>query len=417
MSDPVRLATFAVPLSGNKGSASMTLGLIDAFEEAGIPAEFAIFSYYPKRDGIIAESLNKPVSVHPGHPKHLAFQLLPMIVLNKIAPFLVPRKWKDHIRALQEADLVLLVGGTTFADSMLFKVPWNVLAALPGYMLGRPTVFLSQTIGPTQRRLNRSSARWTLKRAIDVHGRGRQSEAYVKKIGIEHARYFPDLSFTMAVPDFGLVVRQYPILQAAQEIIAADERKLVGVAPNSIVRAKAAKRGIDYVDFVTSVIGEILAQGMTPILIPHSYREDAAKEHNNDRSLCASVLERLGSRREQTLYVDADLPSPALRSLIGRLHLLVASRFHSMVSALAMGVPPITYGWGGHKYSEVLDEFGLTEELYLSYDKIIEDDFGRKLAAISARRDELAAQIRTGLETVQKEARQLPGHLVALTGR
>ena len=155
-----------------------------------------MFSYYPKRDDQIANRLPN-VSVHPGHPKHIAFQLIPLMLLSLVFPFLVPKRWRSHLKALKSADLVLLMGGTTFADSMMYKVPWNVLAALPGYLLRKPTVFVSQTMGPFSKSLNRWAARWTLRHAAAVHGRGRTSTANVEGLGVSNVSYEPDLSIRL----------------------------------------------------------------------------------------------------------------------------------------------------------------------------------------------------------------------------
>ncbi len=415
----MRLATFAVPLSGNKGSASMLLGLRDAFAKAGIEAHFEVFSYYPERDGKIAEPMSN-VSIHPGHPKHIAFQLLPMIILSWILPWFVPRRWKDAIEALRQSDLVLLVGGTTFADSMVYKVPWNVLAALPGYWLGRKTVFLSQTMGPFEKWLNRAWARWTLRRAVEVHGRGRPSAENVQKLGIEHALYRPDLSFTMDVPEFQSVAQNVPLVKSLAEKIQAAharDRLAVGVTPNSIVLSKAKKSGLDYIEFLVGVIQYIESQGHLPVLIPHSYREDIKRLHNNDRAICIEVMDRLARESDsgstECFYVDQDLSAGELRAIVGQTDLLVASRFHSMVSALAMGVPPLTYGWGHQKYIEVLSEFDV-KELYIPYIDIKLEDFPKLLDDALTHRLEFAERITNAQPTVVGEAQQLPERLAAL---
>jgi polysaccharide pyruvyl transferase WcaK-like protein len=387
----------------------MFLGLRDALAAAKIDAHLSVFSYYPKRDADIAARMDN-VSVHPGHPKHIIV-MLPMIVLNRVLPFLVPTSWKRHIKALRDADAVLLVGGTTFADSMLYKVPWNVLAALPGYWLGRKTILLSQTMGPLENQLNRWVARWTLRRAVEVHGRGRQSERWVREIGITNSSYQPDLSFPMFVPEFDDVAERSDVVRRLRDKLAQSNRTPVGVAPNSIVYTKAKKIGKDYVAFVTHVVETIYEQGHLPVLIPHSYREDVSKIHNNDRSLCQAVLEQLPEGVDY-YYVDADLSSQDLRAIIGRLHLLVASRFHSMVSSLAMGVPPITYGWGHHKYTEVLDEFNM-RELYASFQELDPGEFASKRKAVNERRDELSQTIQGAYKDVKRQADDIPHVIVS----
>lgn len=401
MNRPLRLATFAVPLSGNKGSASMFLGLRDAFSAAGIDARFAVFSYYPRRDTAQAAGMDN-VTVHPGHPKDIAFKLLPLIVLWRVLPFLVPAKWKRHIQTLRESDAVLMIGGTTFEDSMLFKVPWNLLAALPGYLLRRPTLFLSQTMGPLESRLNRWAARWTLSRAVAVHARGRRSERWVRSIGIEACEYRPDLSFTMHTPVFDTIAGENEHLDGFRRAVGQSGRAPVGVAPNSIVYEKAKKIGKDYIAFLAGVVEAVYEQGHLPILIPHSYLEDMSTLHNNDRSLCRAVIERLPAGIEY-YYLDADLSAGYLRTLVGELHLLVASRFHSMISSLAMGVPPVTYGWGHHKYIEVLEEFGVPE-LYDSFHALDIADCAAKLQNAHEHREELSQRIRSAYADVKRDS-------------
>ena len=412
MPDPLRLATFAVPLSGNKGSASMLLGLRDAFENAGIDAHFDVFSYYPRRDADVAAAMPN-VTVHPGHPKHLAFGLIPAMRAGRLAP----ARWRRHAEAVAACDVALCVGGTTFADSMGFKVPWNVLAALPGLGGGRPVAFLSQTLGPFERPANRRAARWTLGRAAAVHGRGRTSADNARAIGIENAVYRPDLSFTMRLPSFDDVAGRELVAAALAEEMATRGAPAVGVAPNSIVLDKAAKAGLDYVGFLAGAIDAVRAEGLMPVLIPHSYRAGGGGSHNNDRSLCKAVLDRLSPEaRRDTFHLDADLSPQDLRAVIGRLHLLVASRFHSMVSALATGVPAITYGWGHQKYDEVLAEFGATD-LYTPYESMDLNAFAERFRAVLASRDDWSRRINDALPTVRAQAAAVPAEIAALAGR
>lgn len=414
MTEPplLRAATFAVPLSGNKGSASMLLGLRDACRDAGVDARFAVFSYYPRRDAAVAAALSG-VAVHPGHPRHLAL-LLPLLLLARAAPALVPRRFRGAVAALRESDVALLVGGTTFADSMLYKVPWNVLAALPALLLGKPVVFLSQTLGPMEGPCNRALARWVLGRAAEVHGRGRASREWARRIGLAEARYRPDLSFSLAVPDFAALAARHPWVSRLAREVLAGPRLAVGVVPNSIVLAKARQAGFDYPGFLAGAVAALHERGFHPVLLPHCYREDR-RAHNNDRALCAEVLRRLPAG-VPCFYLDADLEAAELRAVIGRFHLLVASRFHSMVSALAMGVPPLTWGWGGHKYREVLEELGVPE-LYAGYRELDAAGFAARLAWADGRREELAATIRSRLAAVRADAGRLPLELLAVAER
>lgn len=407
---PLRLATFAVPLSGNKGSASMLLGLMDCFKSAGRAVEWEVFSYYPDRDAEIAKSM-EGVRVHPGHPRDLLFSVIPAQFLRS---FGIRRGGRTGaaVEALKECDAALIMGGTTFADSMLYKVPWNILAAVPGYLAKRPIFFLSQTIGPFANALNRWSAQATLSRATVVHGRGRTSVDFAKALGLKNVQYEPDLSFGMEVPAFSEIVNEAASMVRFRNAMIESGRQAIGVAPNTIVWERCKKNGFDYPAFLAKAMESIDEAGYLPVLIPHSFRTDSKHHHNNDKHLCDHVLNCI-SRPLKFVFIDEDLSSRQLRSLIGELHLLVASRFHSMVSALAQQVPPLTFGWGAHKYVEVLSEFA-SEDLYFSFRELDPEAFPGLLADVLSRAATSRQKIEKRLPGIRCQAKSIAEKIITL---
>lgn len=359
----LRIATFAVPLSGNKGSASMTIGLIDGLRAENYDVHALVYSYYPKRDAEIAATM-PGVHVRGGHPKDLVF-LIPWLMFLKLFRWMMPAGARKAYDELAACDAICCVGGTTFADSMLYKVPWNVMAALPGFIVGRPVVFLSQTMGPFKKSLNRMAAKWTLSRAKAVHGRGERSAENVRKLGISQVKYSPDLSLTMRLDEAGKSPRLLHWAAAIEERAKAAGVKAVGITPNTIVDGKCKDAGTDYRDLMVAAMVDLHKRGYPLVLIPHSFRAGTQQGHNNDTQLCRDILSRL-PKDIDCLYVEEDLTSQELRVLVSKLEFLLASRFHSMVSALAVGVPPVTFGWGDQKYIEVLEAFGVPE-LYVDF--------------------------------------------------
>ncbi|MEM8999138.1 MAG: polysaccharide pyruvyl transferase family protein [Bacteroidota bacterium] len=407
MKKPFTVATFAVPLSGNKGSVSMLLGLMESFEKNNIDTHYHVFSYYPKIDREKAVPLNK-VTVHNGHPKDLFFALLPGILFPNL-PFLTSKKTKMAIKAIQDADYALMVGGTTFSDAMVFKSIWNMLAAIPAQLLKKRVVFVSQTIGPARNLMNYGLAKWTLKKAAIVHGRGRMSANWASKIINRTVEYRPDLSFSMKVPEWETVWPQHELLGALHHKLRQGEA--IGVAPNTIVYEKCKKTKIDYVSFLVKAIHEIDKAGYLPVLIPHSYRQNSLRLHNNDRSLCIKVMKQIKGR-VPCFYLDDDFSPEFLRAVIGKMKLLVASRFHSMISALAMEVPPLTYGWGGQKYMEVLFEFDC-EELYYSFAEIDQAEFSAQLTMALKNYQQVKNSIARALPKIVSESEKLAIELYA----
>ena len=72
--------------------------------------------------------------------------------------------------------------------------------------------------------------------------------------------------------------------------------------------------------------------------------------------------------------------------------MLLTSRFHAMISALAERTPLLVIGWS-HKYAEVLAPFGLAD-LALAYDDLTgAEAILDRTEKLLARRDELAIAI------------------------
>jgi coenzyme F420-reducing hydrogenase beta subunit len=110
-------------------------------------------------------------------------------------------------------------------------------------------------------------------------------------------------------------------------------------------------------------------------LIPHSIRLNTDKRKNNDLLICKSIYEKVKNKKK-VILIEEELNPRELRILIGECRLFVGSRFHSMVSSLAMEVPTLVVGWS-HKYKEVLDMFGLDEYAFshklLTNEKLVEE--------------------------------------------
>jgi polysaccharide pyruvyl transferase WcaK-like protein len=148
------------------------------------------------------------------------------------------------------------------------------------------------------------------------------------------------------------------------------------------MRKKVDATGKNYALLLASFIDYLESNGYRTVLLPHSARTGTEKTHNNDLPLCRAIYDKV-ERRGECLFIDNELTSQELRSLIGECDLFIASRFHAMVSSLAMQVPTLVIGWS-HKYREVLEMFGL-EKWAFGQDKL-------DLVYLQKRFEELASE-------------------------
>ena len=396
-------------LSGNRGAEAMTTTAIRYLKRHFPDAEFVVFSPYARADRPLA-SRYPDTTVADGGPLALVSKFFPSSLLQRLlAPLgLRPSGIFRDTRRMARCAVVVDVAGVAFSDGRELYLPFNVLTILAPIWFGVPVVKLAQALGPFRHRLNRALARWLLPRCHTVVARGRRTAENLAQIGITDAPVCPDVAFVLN--DVADVETLEPDLAARLEFGTAG-RPLVGVCPSSVVFKACRRRGIDYADVNARFVEHLVARGFRVLLLAHSQRPGAASLKNNDLPVVRAIVER-AEPSDQVATVAEELDSVALRKLIGRCDLFVASRFHSMVASLAMGVPTMVCGWG-HKYREVLDEFGLGEFSFdcseLSLEALCEM-FGR----LAEHQGEVRAAIARALPSIMDRARSQLDAVVAL---
>lgn len=349
-----RFAVFAVSRTGNRGAVSMLESAIDYLTAPQFGGVIDVFTVYPKRDRAATPRPN--VNLYGGTPAHLVFKLIPLTLLHRLLRVMhlpmAKRVWGRSMNALLRADAVLLIGGTTFTDAQPLKVIYNVACVLPAILLGKRIVFYSQTLGPFRTRFNRVAARFCLARAAVIHPRGNGSRDHVRALGFTNVQSRADSAFTLDVP--AEVEERIRALYAPR--LAG--RTVVGISTNSIVERKCGRLGIDHNRIWAEFIEHLQAEGYCILLVPHSIRPGSRSRHNNDLHTLQDILSRLTSR-DGVVVVDTPHDCKELRVVVGMADYYIASRFHSMISALCTGRPVLVFGWGYQKYREVLADFEL----------------------------------------------------------
>lgn len=130
---------------------------------------------------------------------------------------------------------------------------------------------------------------------------------------------------------------------------------MLGLNPSEIVARYAADHDIDYLAALEALVRHAAEQGWTVRIFPHSVRPGRPASRMNDLPLCQRLAEHVDDVAD---LVVADATPHVLRALVARCDVLVTSRFHAMVSALATATPVLVVGWS-HKYGEVMADFGV----------------------------------------------------------
>lgn len=395
MSTP-RITVIGSALSGNKGAAAMLESAVQTLGERLGEVEFTLLSMYPAEDR--AQNPYPNLEVVAADPKTLGVTINSLALAHRLLPPLRPLLRRHRaIRALADSDVLLDQGGITFTDGREKFLLYNVASILPALNLGTPVFKCAQAVGPFKNPINRFVSKVFLPKAQTLVTRGRITHEFAEGLGLQNLVAGADYAFSLAMDG----TEEQGLREAGVDLGFFEDGEVVGVCPSVVLQKKVEARGDDYVGQMIAFIERLRRAGKKVLLVPHSVRTGTEKTHNNDLPLCTRIAGLLVPG-EDVLFVDRELSSQQLRHLIGRCDLFVASRFHAMVSSLAMAVPTLVIGWS-HKYREVLEMFEL-EEWAFGHDQLTPSHLWDRFEELSARRDEVQGLLDQHLPEVRSRS-------------
>jgi colanic acid/amylovoran biosynthesis protein len=289
---------------------------------------------------------------------------------------LMPRRFRSLFGIVREQEIgaVLDVSGFRYSDDD----PWGARSANEldqntrrWAKRGTRVILMPQAFGPFLKpEIARPFAR-AAARCVLIYARDGESHAHLQRLlGADpRVRLAPDFTIPLA--------GQLPADLGER----TGARPFACVVPNDrMVEGKDRAGSEAYLIFLSSILEMIKARGLLPLLLLHETKRDAA------------IAERLASGVPGTLVLPESDPL-RLKGILGAAQLVVASRFHALVGALAQGVPALATGWS-HKYAGLLADFGCPEAMVNVGDGA--DDLSAKVDALlsPASREPLIARLR-----------------------
>jgi colanic acid/amylovoran biosynthesis protein len=401
---PKKFVIIGSTLSGNKGAAAMLESAIETLSQEFPDSHFTLLTYLPEGED---EHLNtyKNLTILKATPLYLGVVIQGLAVLYKLLPFLrrsIARR-NEQIAAIEAADVVLDQAGISFVDGREKFLLYNVASISPAILLGKKIVKCAQALGPFKGRINRLVAKTILPRITAIVARGEITYQNLQSLQLRNIEKGVDYSFLLKITN--------KEERAAKEYY--DEqffhaKKIVGVAPSVVLQKKL---GEEYTNTITTFINWLIEQQYRVVLLPHSVRAQTEKLHNNDLPLCREIYQSV-TKKEECLFINDELRSQELRAVIGRCDLFVASRFHAMVSSLAMQVPTLVIGWS-HKYQEVLSMFE-QQQWAFSYNQLSGALLQEKFLLLEKNEKDIRAQLKKHLPEVTKMAQKQVETIAAL---
>lgn len=274
---------------------------------------------------------------------------------SPVDPVALNRARGDLINAYRCSDAVIDIRGFSGSDEF---GPRPAIDRYRGYELaaaaGNRIILMPQSWGPFQNPVVRDYVGRLLRLADLAFARERESLAHLGDLaGVDTSRVVlaPDIAFHFRgdPPEAGRA-------RLAELGLRAGGRPLVGITPNMRIVERTAGSGTDNAYFRGLVnLGRwfIDHTDASLVLIPHEHTPGRA----NDPELCASVAGAIGAPDRIARLTGLE-SAATIKSVIGLLDFVVASRYHSLVAAISTRTPVAVIGWS-HKYDELMQRAGL----------------------------------------------------------
>jgi polysaccharide pyruvyl transferase WcaK-like protein len=383
----------------------MLLAILKYMDQELGPCQYDLVSVYPTEDS--EQNTRENLNVVSGKPAHVlgAFILSALLGWLSFLPFIKSLlSINPLLKSILESDLILDSSGVAFIDGRgLAILGYNCCLCTPPLFVGTPIVKLSQALGPFKTEPNRTLAKLILSRIPGVIARGEITASHLEDLKLKNTELCADSAFSMPLENSDMTAAKELLVSLLQNTGYTSGKQLLGISPSTVVDTYAAKEGKNYKVIMAEFIREAASRNLHIVLIPHSVRPGSEKRMNNDLIVCREIAEELNNPGYLSV-VDRELSAPVLRALIGEMNLYIASRFHSMVSSLAMKNPTILIGWS-HKYREVMRMFDL-EDYALSYSDLSKERLIEELDRLITEEESVNERLNSHLPEVQKSSRR-----------
>ena len=336
-------------LSDNFGGPSLAIATVKLFLTAYKDACFTLL--VPEQAYVKDKKLESkyPVDILPFHADKVLFY----IFIKRWTRFSIgSAPFKKTVTALYDADFIIDIWGIMFADSFRSTsfIPKfrEGLRLILGSILNKPFIKYTSAMGPFQAIWNRNFAKYYLNKFVHaIIARDKITKKHLKSIGIVPPVFI--------APDTAFLLQRTPISIPTYLSELFNKRKVLGISVSYQIRNRIATKK-EYIFMLISFVRYVVQDyRINVLLIPNEL------EHGiNDDYQVAQEIEATVDIDECKILNTSNLTALEIKGMIGHCELLIASRYHTVVAGLSMGIPSITIGWH-HKYAEVLKLFNQTK--------------------------------------------------------
>ncbi|MBN2602826.1 MAG: polysaccharide pyruvyl transferase family protein [Candidatus Thermoplasmatota archaeon] len=342
---------FGASLHGNFGGPSILYGAVELWKKYFDNLEIVYLD--PKFNGSMPFPV-KVIDINKYNFRELLFAALLYKTTKKISG---SDKTQELLSHYLESDAVIDMMGIEFTDKLFFskslKMLFYPIISFIGVILGKKIIKNTASYGPMLLGFTKWNAKKYLSSWCDlVLCREKESKLELEKIRIK--------KMLSVIPDTGLAM---PVDQSIAPRYLSTTRKTIGISVSHQMHRQLKKRGDQYLAALIEVCNQF-SDEYSILLIPNEI--DISDE--NDISFCEKIADRVNKKDSVKILDCSKMQAPQLKGIISNCHIMIASRYHSVVAALSSNVPTVVIGWHV-KYMELLSLYG-QEEFLLPEEKI-----------------------------------------------
>lgn len=273
---------------------------------------------------------------------------------------ITPKPYADYtpiesIKKIKNLKMAIDASGFAYGDKRGYQQPLETLLIID-YLksIGVPYFFMPQAWGTFKDPKVASNCKQMLEKSDGFYARDDQSRGFLAKLlqkKLEEIPLMPDIAFHFPIPQND-PESVYPGITKLKE-----EKLIIGISPNMRVLERMGKADASnsYVKILLETI-ELLQEKYHVLLIPNEIRPPG--DTNKDDAFLCSLLYNLSESKSNLHLISGYRSAEEIKTIIKTCDFLIASRFHSLIFALSLGIPCVAISWS-HKYSELFKLFKL----------------------------------------------------------
>lgn len=353
VSPRVKIFIVNVHSSRNAGDLALLQTTIDLLRESFKDASFWVSSNFTDEEAILSLAdrvIPSPWKLAGGGTNRKTRYLVMNLLVNWLAAICGIYRWKNWpgknwrplFDAYRDADMVVAVSGNQFFSSGRYG--WPLLAIAISIQLAgvfkKPVYIMPQSIGPLHSRWEKALLRKSYSIARKIYIRDFQSLHLAKEVKLPAFRvqYVPDPAFTLdaaEMPDIRPILERHGY-HSGRRCIGAT---VIASMPSYLDPQQIS----NYYAAVAAALSDLAIQNDLDVFF--FYQVIGPSSQEDDRIATSEVVRQMNLAPERIHVVDEILRPDQLKACYGCMDLFLASRLHSGIFSLSMGVPTVFVGY------------------------------------------------------------------------